>query len=368
VAHARGRPIAGERSHCYARAVLGALRRVVLACVVPAIACAGDDDATATEAGTTESQTDDGPTTSDDGDDTNVETGDATTGATTATTSTGEADTTGDACSLPDPAPPWLEDDLRDTVARLSGELELEPGTTLTDRASTQRRARAAAWFMLRFAELGLAGESHDYGTGTNVLARLPATTASEGTLVFGAHYDTVPASPGADDNASGSAVVLALARHLQDVPCRRYDVVLALFDEEEIGLVGSTAYAAKLVQDEEPIVAVHTADQLGWDGDGDRRVEVERPDDGLFELYQAAAAELASPIELVQTNTGFTDHEAFRAAGFPAVGLSEEFASGDTTPHYHLPSDTYDTVDFGYLVANATLVNHVFARVLAEP
>ena len=221
---------------------------------------------------------------------------------------------------------------------------------------------------LLRFSELGLQGESHDYGSGTNVLARLPATGASEGTLVFGAHYDSVPGSPGADDNASGTAVVFAAARHLQSVPCRRYDLVFVLFDEEEIGLVGSTAYAAKLVAEEEPIVSVHTADQLGWDGDGDRRVEVEQPDDDLFAFYEDAAAELPSPIEVVETNSGFTDHESFRSAGFAAVGLSEEFASGDTTPYYHSPGDRYDTVDFGYLVANATLVNHAFARALSGP
>lgn len=274
----------------------------------------------------------------------------------------------GDECTLPDPAPAWLEDDLRDAVARLSGEIELQPGTTLYDRANAQRRAQAQAWLLLRFGELGLVGESNDYGTGTNVFARLPATGATEGTLVFGAHMDSVPGSPGADDNASGTAVVLTLARFLQDVPCRRYDVIFVLFDEEEIGLVGSTAFASKLVIDEEDVVSVHTADQLGWDGDGDRRVEVEQPDADLFEFYTGAAAELASPIMLVQTDSGFTDHESFRSAGFAAVGLSEEWASGDTTPYYHSSGDRYDTVDFGYLVSNATLVNHAFARALSGP
>lgn len=277
-------------------------------------------------------------------------------------------DTGVDDCTLPDPAPAWLEDDLRDSVARLSGEVELQPGITLVDRASSQRRSQAASWLLLRFAELGLDGESHDYGSGTNVLARLPATGSSEGTLVFGAHYDSVPGSPGADDNATGTAVVLAAARQMQTVTCRRYDMVFVLFDEEEIGLVGSAAYAAKLVAENEPIVAVHTADQLGWDGDGDRRIEVEQPDEGLLAFYESAAAELPSPIDVVETNSGFTDHESFRSAGFAAVGLSEEWASGDTTPYYHSSGEGYATVDFGFLASCATLVNHAFARSLSRP
>lgn len=315
----------------------------------------GDDSTAADDAAD-----DDGSTAASDDDETTF--ADPTSDGTTAPSdSTGTID-----CSPPDPTPAWLADDLRDTVARLSGETEIQPGVVLSDRATAQRRAQAAAWMLQKLGEIGLQGESHDYGSGTNVYARVPATMASHGTFVVGAHYDSVPQSPGADDNATGTAIVLALARHLESMPCRYYDVIVVAFDEEELGLVGSTAFAAKLVQDQEPVVAVHTVDQAGWDADGDRRVELEKPDEGLFDFYADASAELAAPIELVPTNTGFTDHESFRAAGFLAVGLSEEYASGDTTPHYHQSSDRYDTVDFAYLESNATLVNHAFARVLA--
>jgi Zn-dependent M28 family amino/carboxypeptidase len=198
------------------------------------------------------------------------------------------------------------------------------------------------------------------------VYALVAATGVSEGTLVFGAHYDTVPGSPGANDNATGIAVALALARQLQDVPCRRFDVIVALFDQEEIGLVGSAAFAQALVDADEPVISVHTIDQQGWDADGDRRIEIERPDAGLLEFYADASADLPEPIELVPTRTGSTDHVSFRAAGFAAVGITEEYVSGDTTPHYHAPSDTFDTIDFAYLVSSTTLVNHAFARALS--
>lgn len=277
----------------------------------------------------------------------------------------GDDGTTGTECTAPDPAPAWLGPHLQDVVARLTGESDLD-GTTLPDRATAQRRALVATWLLQHYGELGIAATSHDYGTGTNIIATIPATVASQGTLVLGAHYDTVPDSPGADDNATGIALITAAARHLADTPCRTHDVLVVAFDEEEIGLVGSTAFATKLVVDRTPVVSVHTIDQIGWDADGDRILEVERPDPGLFEFYDDVVLDVPGLGGLTVTDTGFTDHVAFRAAGFVAVGLSEEYVSGDTTPHYHLPSDRYDTVDFGMVTAASTLVNHAFARAVA--
>jgi hypothetical protein len=365
---------------CYDRSVVGshALRNIAVTLVAaggcggsdgatppwmptdPTQAEGGDDDGSAADDEVDGSTADDGP---DDGSDeaTTPSTSSATATEDTASDETGAVD-----CTLPDPAPAWLEDDARDIVARLSGETELAPGITLADRSTPSRRAQTAEWLQARFDEIGLVGERHDYAGGTNVFALVAATMASEGTLVFGAHYDTVPGSPGANDNATGVAVALALARQLQGVPCRRYDLIVVLFDQEEIGLVGSAAFAQALIDENEPVVAVHTIDQQGWDADGDRRIEIERPDAGLLEFYDDAADELPAPMELVPTDTGFTDHVSFRAAGFPAVGITEEFVSGDTTPHYHQPGDTYDTVDFDYLVSGTTLVNHAFARALS--
>jgi Peptidase family M28 len=271
-------------------------------------------------------------------------------------------------CELPDAAAPWLDDHLREVIGTLSGELAIMPGVFLSDRATASRRAQSAAWLIARLGEHGVVAEAHDYGSGTNVVARIEATGTSLGTYVIGAHYDTVPGSPGADDNASGTAVVTALARWLVDVPCRSHDVLIVAFDEEEIGLVGSSAFAAKLVTDDEPVVAVHTIDQIGWDADGDRAIEIERPDPGLFEFYDDVAALVPGLGALQITDTGFTDHVSFRAAGFAATGLSEEYVSGDTTPYYHSPDDSYATVDFGFVATVATLVNRAFGRAVGEP
>jgi hypothetical protein len=280
----------------------------------------------------------------------------------------GSSESAIDPCAtLPDPAPDWLLDDLKDTVGRLSGEIELQPGITLYDRASATRRGQTASWLLQHFAEIGLDGQAHDYGGGTNVWARLSATSASEGTLVLGAHYDGVPNSPAAADNGTGTAAVLAAARQLQDVQCRRYDVIFVLFDEEESGLVGSSAYAAKLVGDGEPVIAVHSIDMISFDGDGDGVVEIDQPDAGIFELYQQAASELVPPVAVVETSSVATDYQSFQQADIPACGLMEEWNNGDHTPYWHTPMDSYAQVDFEYLARGCALVHQAFARAL-EP
>src|SRR5690606_5738147 len=142
---------------------------------------------------------------------------------------------------LPDPAPAWLVPLQEQVVAQLSGAQELSPGVLLSDRATPERRAATVSFLQDQRAQPGLRGELHGYSdTGTNVYAALPATIPTEQTVVIGAHFDTVPGSPGANDNATGVAMVLALGRWLQDLPCRELHVILVLFDEEEIGLVGS--------------------------------------------------------------------------------------------------------------------------------
>jgi hypothetical protein len=289
----------------------------------------------------------------------------------------GTSESTGvDACAVPDAAAPWLDAHLREVIGTLSGELEVSPGVMLPDRATTTRRGQAAEWLLAHFDAHGIVAVRHDYGSGTNVVARVPATGTSLGTYVVGAHYDSVSGSPGADDNASGTAVVTALGRWLTEMPCRSHDVLLVAFDQEEygppgsggFGLVGSEAFAAKLVDDEEPVISVHTLDMIGWDGDGDRAIELARADAGLFEFYDDVAADVPGLGPLYSTASGSSDHIVFREAGFDAVGLLEEWNHGDRTPHYHQSSDRYDTIDFGYVATAATLVNRAFGRAVGKP
>lgn len=260
----------------------------------------------------------------------------------------------------------WLEDYQRTIVGTLAGEFEIAPGVRLAHRASVAERDAARQYLIDQLAELGIPVTTHAYETGANVIATLPATTGDAGTIIVGAHFDGVPAGPGAADNATGVAIVLATARYLRDVEIRNHPVVFALFDEEELGLVGSTAYATTLVADGTDVTAAHVFDMLSFDGDGDRAVELWSPSPSLLPLYQEHGALASMPITSVTFSR--SDHQAFLDAGFVAVGIGEEFESGDHTPHYHKATDTYDRVSFAHCGAVTHLAFSVLAASVAAP
>jgi hypothetical protein len=265
----------------------------------------------------------------------------------------------GGVCGPLDGDPAWLDAMIADGVSKLSGAADIEPGVRLADRASAGRRATVRDWLIAELAAEGIDADEQMYGMGANVVARLPGSDPAAGWIVLGAHFDSVSGSPGANDNASGTVAVLASARLLRDT-CRRRGIIVAFFDQEEIGLIGSTYLAGELFQDGEDVVAVHTVDQVAWDDDGDRVYEIELPTGTILAQYQAAADALG--FDVSQTTTSGTDHQAFRERGFAAAGVTEEYVGGDTTPHYHQPGDTYATVDGAYTADAVRLVTRVVA------
>jgi Iap family predicted aminopeptidase len=252
----------------------------------------------------------------------------------------------GNECALPQLAADWLHDLASGTMTQLAS----------APRSTTTERDTARGYLHDQLAQMGWDPQLQAYPTGTNLYVTIPSTTGSTQQIVVGAHFDTVAGSPGANDNATGVATALAVARYLRDTPCRGPQVVVAFFDQEELGLFGSRAFAAAWAGMD--ITAVHTIDQIGWDSDHDRRFEIESPTAALAQEYGDAAAIVGVPITV--TSTQGTDHQAFREAGFPAVGLTEEYVEGDTSPYRHTPQDTPSTVDVDYLVLGAELVGQV--------
>jgi Zn-dependent M28 family amino/carboxypeptidase len=256
-------------------------------------------------------------------------------------------------CTRPSLDAPWLRAMLLDDVAQLAA----------APRQSSAQRQAARTFLSQRLTALGFPAQTHSYNTGINVYATIPATMGGTGKeVIVGAHFDTVANSPGANDNASGVAVVLAIARFLGETPCRSSPVTVVLFDQEEVGLFGSRAFAqTKLPAN---VRAVHTIDQVAWDQDGDRRFELESPAPALEAEWRAAAQVVGVPVS--KTNTLGTDHEAFSDRGFAAIGLTEEYVGGDTSPHRHLPGDTAATVNADYLVLAAKLTTQVILQEVA--
>lgn len=204
-------------------------------------------------------------------------------------------------------------------------------------RYLSTERSNARTYLMEQLSAQGWQPQLHSYSTGANVIGTVPPTMGNGQTIIVGAHFDTVQGSPGANDNASGVAVVLAVGRYLKATPCRTASVVLAFFDQEELGLVGSRAYAKTLsVAD---VRAVHSIDQVAWDADGDQRFELELPPSTLEAEWRAAASAVGAQVS--RTSTSGTDHEAFRDLGFAAMGLTEEYVGGDTSAERHQATDT---------------------------
>ncbi len=115
-----------------------------------------------------------------------------------------------------------------------------------------------------RLSELGYEVELQDYGSGVNVLGVKPGTSNADERVIVGAHYDHIPNCTGADDNATGVAAVLEVARVLAEVPTPR-TLVITCWDEEELGLVGSEAQAQIALDAGEVITAAFSYDMVGY-------------------------------------------------------------------------------------------------------
>jgi len=263
-------------------------------------------------------------------------------------------------CATPD-ACAWVEDYEREVVAKLSGARPIAEGVTLTRRASPAQRETARSYILAELRAAGPDADYHEYATGKNVRARLAPTAASTAPrVVVGAHYDGVPAGPAAADDATGVALVLAAARYLAGLPRRDRAVEFVLFDQEEVGLLGSAAYVASLRAEGVSLDSAHCFDMLSFDGNGDRAVELWSPSPTLQELYQLHGGPRGIPVRAVRFTS--SDHQSFLSRALPAVGVGEEFVGDDHTPHYHRATDTYDRVDFGYLARMTRLAFDVLA------
>ena len=164
------------------------------------------------------------------------------------------------------------------------------------------------AWRTERFESKGKRGE--------NILADLGGPSDAP-LLLIGAHYDRVQVGHGATDNASGSATVLALAERLKRVPLKQHRVAIALWDLEELGLLGSAAHVAN--GGPKPALYVNF-DVFGW-GDTLWMMTPETPHP--LATASADAARAAGLTFSSGESYPPTDHLAFLKAGWPAVSYS---------------------------------------------
>jgi Zn-dependent M28 family amino/carboxypeptidase len=211
-----------------------------------------------------------------------------------------------------------------------------------------------------------------------NLILNLPCdskfTKATLPPILIGAHYDAVPGSPGADDNATGVAVLLELARIFASTPTK-YPLRLIAFDMEEYGLLGSTSYAAKLKQEKESIRLMLSLEMLGYRNHENNSQSYPPPLEKIYphkgdfialigtwktlgdligvsrSMRKVGVPSQWLPVPnrgLIVRETRRSDHAPFWDVGYPAILVTD--TADMRNPNYHKSSDTIGTLDLDFL------------------
>lgn len=232
-------------------------------------------------------------------------------------------------------------------------------------------RQQLEQWGTIETHEFQVRGKTHQ-----NLILNLPPlrgkTTSAP--ILIGAHYDAVPGTPGADDNATGVAVLLELAKAFAAKPLN-YPVRLVAFDMEEYGLLGSQEYAAQLKQQQQPLRLMLSLEMLGYcnSAPGSQRypagLQYFYPNRGNFialvgnlstipDLIRLSRSirKVGMPSEwlpvpnkgLMVRQTRLSDHSPFWDRGYRAMMVTD--TAFMRNPHYHQPTDTIETLDLDFL------------------
>jgi len=259
------------------------------------------------------------------------------------------------------------EDALRELVETLATPRHFE--------AEPEANRRTGAWIETRLRSYGY--ETCAQGPWANVVA-LPAGRMDKPLVLIGAHYDSVPGSPGADDNASAVAALLECARCLGG-QFPGAPVAFVAFNREEDGLAGSRDFVREYLPGSGLSVReAHVLEMVGYrDGrSGSQRLPADLPiriaDVGDFLGLVANQRSHAVLGRVLRTAKGYvgglpvlglkvylglekrfphlrrSDHDPFWEAKLPAVMWTDtaEFRN----PHYHRPTDTPETLDYAFL------------------
>jgi Peptidase family M28 len=239
-----------------------------------------------------------------------------------------------------------------------------------------------------RLTALGYTVVQHVYATGTNIIGTLPGAN-NAGAVVLSAHYDSISDCDGADDNASGVAATLEAARMLA---AGRYDndLIVACWDEEELGLVGSRAWAADAAAMALPITMMFSLETIGYsssapdsqrlpfglnfifptqaqaiednDNRGDFIAFIGNPATTASNMAMALdAAAVGLPlVSLLLTNAQVnnplladlqrSDHSSFWEQGYPGVMLTDTANFRNAAYHCMGTADSIDRLDIGFI------------------
>jgi hypothetical protein len=241
-----------------------------------------------------------------------------------------------------------------------------------TRALSSQGSERAVEYISGRMRDQGwdvsertFAAEGRSGVFITNIEAGYPGSGDSDSVLVLCTHYDSraddpLGHAPGADDNASGAAVLLEVARVLSGIghletPLR---VKILFFGGEEDSMLGSTHFVEQLAGGRNKIIGAINIDMIGYDAEGpkDFVIFTDSASSGLSRIIESCALRL-TPLRYETTLTDYanSDHGPFWSNGLKAVSLWEGY---DHNPFYHSSLDTHDKLSPAFMtqIARALL------------
>lgn len=227
------------------------------------------------------------------------------------------------------------------------------------------------------FQNFGLEVKKHSFNhegqSFSNLVGRLAG--AENSCFIVGAHFDAVDHCPGADDNASGVAGMLEIARILAREKLR-HSVEFVGFNLEEFGMLGSTAYVNDLKQEKREVIGMVSLEMIGYTDSrkGSQKLPASLTgrfrDTGDFialvangkskNILQTFCEQFQKienlPLEHLSLPfngwllppSRLSDHSPFWDAGYPALLITD--TSFFRNPHYHLSSDTLKTLNVDFI------------------
>lgn len=208
-----------------------------------------------------------------------------------------------------------------------------------------------------------------------NIVAQISGATVPDEIVIVGAHYDSVRGSPGANDNGSGVASLLALAGRLADAKPHRTLRLVGFTNEEppyfqKPDEMGSWQYARQCRRNGDNIVAVLSLETMGYFSDAKNSQNYPPPLNeqypttgnfigfvsnvestalvrkaiGVFQEHATLPSEFAAlPASI--PGVGWSDHWSFWQEGYPGIMITD--TAPFRYPHYHLATDTPDKLDY---------------------
>lgn len=203
-----------------------------------------------------------------------------------------------------------------------------------------------------------------------NVVAKPQNYDSTKRDVLFIAHYDTVLNTPGANDNASGTAMLLELARYFAVNPVN-FNPVFLIDGGEEKGKPGTTDYLSKnRDRIKNATEAIINLDMVGMS----QNYQLWNLDAAMQNSYYTNLAykigkSLGLQIELKLNSNGIADYKMFELEKIPTVTfMNITTADGATVPYYHTPADTIDTIDRATLSSVSAMLMNMIEYISNKP